>query len=54
MEFDQIKEYNKGDDIRSINWKATARKNQLMVNQYQEERSQQVISAIDMGRTMKT
>ncbi|MBZ4675906.1 MAG: hypothetical protein JG782_525 [Anaerophaga sp.] len=53
MEFDQIREYTKGDDIRTINWKATARRAQLMVNQYQDEKSQQVFSLIDMGRTMK-
>ncbi|MTI88883.1 MAG: DUF58 domain-containing protein [Balneolaceae bacterium] len=53
MEFDQIKEYVRGDDVRSINWKATARTNELMVNQYQDERSQQVINAIDLGRVMK-
>lgn len=53
MEFDQIKEYVRGDDLRSINWKATARSNQLMVNQYQDERSQQVVNVIDMGRVMK-
>ncbi|WP_439181712.1 DUF58 domain-containing protein [Carboxylicivirga taeanensis] len=53
MEFDQIREYTKGDDYRTINWKATARRSSLMVNQYQDEKSQQVISIIDMGRTMK-
>ncbi|TRX72354.1 DUF58 domain-containing protein [Carboxylicivirga sp. M1479] len=53
MEFDQIREYTKGDDYRTINWKATARKSSLMVNQYQDEKSQQVISIIDLGRTMK-
>ncbi len=53
MEFDQIKEYVPGDDVRTLNWKATARKARLMVNQYQDERSQQVYSVIDMGRTMK-
>jgi len=53
MEFDQIRDYIKGDDIRTINWKATARRNHLMVNQYQEEKSQQVISVIDLGRSMK-
>lgn len=53
MEFDRIKEYVRGDDVRSINWKATARSNELMVNQYQDERSQQVINVIDMGRVMK-
>ncbi|MDG5799527.1 DUF58 domain-containing protein [Marinilabiliaceae bacterium ANBcel2] len=52
-EFDQIREYIKGDDIRTINWKATARRNELMVNQYQDEKSQQVFSVVDMGRTMK-
>jgi len=53
MEFDRIKEYVRGDDVRAINWKATARVNTLMVNTYQEERSQQVISIIDTGRAMK-
>jgi len=53
LEFDQIREYVRGDDVRSINWKATARRNELMVNQYHDERSQQVYSVIDMGRTMK-
>ncbi|MFS4416796.1 DUF58 domain-containing protein [Maribacter sp. 2307ULW6-5] len=53
QEFEQIKEYVTGDDIRTLNWKATAKQNQLMVNQYQDERSQPVYSIIDMGRTMK-
>ena len=53
MEFEQIKEYVGGDDIRTINWKATAKKNQLMVNQFQDERSQNVYMAIDKGRMMK-
>lgn len=53
MEFDQIREYTKGDDYRTINWKATARRSSLMVNQYQDEKAQQVISIIDLGRTMK-
>lgn len=52
-EFDQIKDYVKGDNYRTINWKATAKKAKLMVNQYQEERSQQVYNLIDMGRIMK-
>ena len=53
MEFEQIKTYNKGDDYRTINWKATAKLNKLMVNQYQDEKSQNVYSVIDLGRTMK-
>lgn len=53
MEFDQIRDYARGDDFRTVNWKATARKNHLMVNQYQDEKSQQIFSLIDMGRTMQ-
>lgn len=53
QEFEQIKEYVIGDDFRTINWKATAKKNQLMVNQYQDERSQPIFSLIDTGRVMK-
>lgn len=53
MEFDQIREYIVGDDVRNLNWKATARKGILMVNQYQEEKSQNIYFAIDKGRTMK-
>jgi uncharacterized protein (DUF58 family) len=53
MEFEQIKEYNIGDDIRNINWKATARKGGMMVNNYTEQRSQQVYCIIDKGRLMK-
>jgi len=53
MEFEHIKEYNKGDDYRTINWKATAKHNKLMVNQYQDEKSQNFYSIIDMGRMMK-
>ncbi len=52
-EFEQIKEYVKGDDFRTINWRATARKNQLMVNQYQEEKAQEIYNIIDLSRTMK-
>lgn len=53
MEFEQIKEYVLGDDMRTVNWKATAKKNQLMVNQFQDEKSQPIYSVIDKGRVMK-
>ncbi|MGG6545055.1 UNVERIFIED_CONTAM: DUF58 domain-containing protein [Prevotella sp. 15_C9] len=52
-EFEQIKDYVKGDDYRTINWKSTARCRTLMVNVYQDERSQQVYSVIDKGRVMQ-
>ena len=51
-EFDQIKEYVKGDDYRHINWKATGRRHRLMVNHYQEERSQNIYCVLDKGRIM--
>lgn len=52
-EFEQIRDYVKGDDSRIINWRATARRHHLMVNVYQDERSQQVFSVIDKGRVMQ-
>lgn len=53
LEFEQIKDYIAGDDIRTLNWKATAKRNQLMVNQYVEKKSQPVYSIIDKGRVMQ-
>ncbi|MBR7012599.1 MAG: DUF58 domain-containing protein [Muribaculaceae bacterium] len=52
-EFEQIKSYVQGDDYRLINWKASARAHQLMVNVYTDERSQQIINVIDKGRIMQ-
>ena len=54
LEPDHIKEYVKGDDYRIINWKATARRNKLMSNVFQDERSQNVYCLIDKGRTMQS
>jgi uncharacterized protein (DUF58 family) len=53
QEFELIKDYVQGDDLRTVNWKATARKSRLMVNQFQDERSQQVYSLIDKSRVMQ-
>jgi uncharacterized protein (DUF58 family) len=53
MEFEQIKEYVRGDDYRTINWKATARKGDLMMNNFTDERSQQIYCVINKGRVMK-
>lgn len=52
-EFEQIKDYVQGDEYRNINWRASARRNQLMVNVYQDERSQQIFNLIDKGRVMQ-
>jgi uncharacterized protein (DUF58 family) len=51
-EFEQIRNYVMGDDYRSINWKATSRKAEIMVNQFEEEKAQQVYSLIDCSRSM--
>jgi uncharacterized protein (DUF58 family) len=52
-EFEQIKNYVEGDDYRSINWKASGRRASLMVNQYEDERSQQVYCIVDKSRVMR-
>ncbi len=52
-EFEQIKNYVQGDDYRSVNWKASSRRAALMVNQYEDERSQQVYCIVDKSRAMK-
>jgi len=51
-EFEQIKNYVRGDDYRSINWKASSRAAELMVNQYEDERAQQVYCLLDKSRSM--
>jgi uncharacterized protein (DUF58 family) len=53
LEFEQIKNYVIGDNYRHINWKASAKQGKQMLNQYQEERSQDIYTVIDMGRAMK-
>ena len=52
-DFEHIKDYVQGDDYRTINWRASARRAHLMVNVYQDERSQQIFSLIDKGRLMQ-
>ncbi|KAB7731985.1 DUF58 domain-containing protein [Rudanella paleaurantiibacter] len=58
MEFEQVRPYTPGDDIRTVNHRATARRTnpagiELMVNAYQDERSQPVYCLIDKGRVMR-
>lgn len=52
-EFEHIRDYLRGDDYRTVNWRATARLHRPMVNVYQQERSQQVYAIIDKGRVMQ-
>jgi uncharacterized protein (DUF58 family) len=53
LEFEKIKDYVTGDDVRTINWKATARSSNVMVNMYTDARQQQIYCLIDKGRNMK-
>ena len=53
LEFEQVKNYVQGDDYRTINWKATARQGNLMVNSYTDEKSQHVYCIIEKSRAMK-
>lgn len=52
-EFEHIKNYTQGDELKTINWKASSRRNELMVNQYQIERSQHIYALVDKSRSMK-
>ncbi|WP_310590435.1 DUF58 domain-containing protein [Dyadobacter sp. NIV53] len=54
MEFDQVRNYVPGDDRRSVNWKASARRGDIMVNAYQDEKQQTVYCLIDKGRVMQS
>ncbi len=49
FEFDQIREYQQGDDVRFIDWKSSARMDKLMIRQYIEERSRSIVLAVDIS-----
>jgi len=51
-EFESMRDYVRGDELRHISWTATARRSKLTTRQYQIERDQTVIIAIDAGRLM--
>lgn len=51
FEFDQIRGYSFGDDIRFIDWKASARNDKLLVKQYIEERSRTIFLAVDVSQS---
>ncbi len=50
MEFRDIREYEPGDPMRQVNWKASARKNELMVNEYESERTGDTVILLDVRR----
>ena len=51
-DFDQLREYRPGDDIRRVDWAATARQQKTIVREYRAERNQHVIALLDNGRVM--
>jgi len=51
-EFESLREYMEGDDLRHIHWKASARLDRPIVQEYQPEKNQIVIIAVDAGRLM--
>lgn len=50
-EFDSLREYVVGDDVRSIDWRATARRGDVVVRTWRPERDQRVVIVLDTGRT---
>ena len=54
LEFHQLREYRHGDMLRQVDWKATARRRELISREYTEERDQRVLFLIDSGRRMRT
>jgi len=53
-DFESLREYREGDDLRDICWTATARRGGLITRQYQTERSQAVWLVLDCGRLMRS
>jgi uncharacterized protein (DUF58 family) len=53
-DFESLREYREGDDLRDICWTATARRGNLVTRQYQTERSQPVWIVLDCGRLMRS
>lgn len=52
MEFSRLRDYHHDDDIRRVDWKATARRGRLISREYQVERSQTLVLMIDAGRML--
>jgi uncharacterized protein (DUF58 family) len=53
MEFESLREYVPGDELRHLDWKAFARRGKPMVRSYQVERGQELILLVDCGRRMR-
>ncbi len=54
MDFQQLRDYRRGDSLRQVDWKATARMHRLISREYQDERDQAIVIVLDCGRRMAT
>ena len=52
-DFKQLREFQDGDELRAVDWKATSRVNKLISKEYQDERDQEIIFLLDTGRRMR-
>lgn len=52
MEFESLRDYLPDDELRKVDWKASARRGNLVTREYDVERSQQIMLVLDMGRMM--
>lgn len=52
-EFERLREYRYGDEIRQVDWKATSRQRQLISREFNTERNQNIVIMVDCGRFMK-
>jgi uncharacterized protein (DUF58 family) len=52
-EFERLRPYQRGDEVRHVDWRATARRDDVTVRQYQTESNQNVVFALDIGRAMR-
>ena len=49
LEFRSLRDYQEGDSIRAVDWRATSRRRKVMIREYQEEQDQQVLFLLDSG-----
>lgn len=54
LDFHQLRDYQLGDTLRQVDWKATSRRRRIISREYQEERDQQVLFVVDCGRRMRS
>jgi uncharacterized protein (DUF58 family) len=52
-EFERLRPYQRGDELRHVDWRASARREELVARQFQAESNQNVVFALDIGRSMR-